>query len=320
MPTINELNTNKKKSFKKREYRPYDPEGNQLNQLTEVALVSNNSLLHNIVLEITPDKIRNWEFNDRPESELGDIELLAQEFLTIGQKIPCIVRKVHNDPIIQYELIAGERRWRAAQKAKLPLKILVQNLSDNEAAMVQISENSHRTSLSDYAKGLNYSKLIEKNILSQSDLVDKLKISKQQVSRLLSFTKIPSEIIDAIGDMSKVSARTAEQIKQLCAKGRDYTNAILHAAAQISEGKIGKTKLLEVVQNHINNTVASTSSEKINSINGRHLYTWRKDSNSTYSMHFPKNIALLITAGKLEKTKILNAFQELLEDLLMNIK
>ena len=81
---------------------------------------------------------------------------MAEEFLSIGQQIPCIVRKITDSVDFQYELIAGERRWRAAQKANVLLKVLIRNLSDNEAALVQISENSNRSALSDYAKGMSY--------------------------------------------------------------------------------------------------------------------------------------------------------------------
>jgi ParB family chromosome partitioning protein len=321
MPSIKELKPNKKKAFKKRDYRPYNPEG---------AALSKEPLAHDVsspfptpkdvVLEIDPKKIRNWEFHDRPSNELGDIDSLAEEFLSIGQQIPCIVRNIYDSSDFQYELIAGERRWRAAQKANITLKVLIRNLSDNEAALVQISENSSRSALSDYAKGMSYSKLIEKNILNQSDLVEKLKISKQQISRFLSFNKLPIEVLNALEDMSKISAGTAEQIKQLSAKGDAYVSAIINYAPQIAGGKIGKTKLAHLVNSHVNHLNHKSTSKKVYSLNGRHLYTWRNDNNSIPSIHFPRNITLLIAKGKLDKNTLINSFKKILEDMLMDIK
>jgi len=320
MPNIKELKASPKKTFKKREYRPYNPEGTELNQESQIHDLSSSPAPKDVVLEVDPKKIINWEFHDRPSNELGDIDSLAEEFLSIGQQIPCIVRKITDSVDFQYELIAGERRWRAAQKANILLKVLIRNLSDNEAALVQISENSNRSALSDYAKGMSYSKLIEKNILNQSDLVEKLKISKQQVSRFLSFNKLPIEIRNALGDMSKISAGTAEQMKQLSIKGDSYINAIIHYAAQITEGKIGKNKLVQLVEAKINQLTHKSISEKVYSLNGRHLYTWRNDNNSIPSIHFPRNIALLIAKGKLDKNIVSNSFKQLLEDMLMDIK
>ena len=320
MPDIKKLQLNPKKLFKKRDYRPYNLEGINLNEQFKTNNIHCTQTLENVVLEVEPKKIRNWKFHDRPLNELGNISSLAKEFLSIGQQIPCVVREITGHSNFQYELIAGERRWRAAHKAGTQLKVLIRNLSDNEAALVQISENSNRSAISDYAKGLSYSKLIENNILSQSDLVEKLKISKQQISKYLSFNKIPATIRNALGDMSKISAGTAEQIKQLSIKGDDYINAIIHYAAQITEGKIGKNKLVQLVEAKINQFNNLLTSEKVYSINKHHLYTWKNDTFSVLSIHFPRNITSLIVKGQLDKNLISNSLKQLLENMLMNIK
>lgn len=311
MPTIEEINKNRKKTFKKREYRPYNEKGLHIEKDMPTHLSSN------VIHEIDPGLIKNWEYHDRPENELGDIENLSKEFLEMGQQVPCIVRQI-SDKKYKYELIAGERRWRAAQKANLKLKLLIRNLTDNEAALVQISENSNRTALSDYAKGMSYSRLIKQGLLSQSDLVGKLKISKQQVSRLLSFDKIPSSIIAAIGDMSQVSSRTAEQIKQLSAKDDKYIEAICHFAPQIREGKIGQAKLLQLTTSYFNKDNKDPT-EKIYSESGKHLYSWRTDNNMSPSIHFPKSVASLIRNDKINKEDLSNKVKKVIEEFFMKI-
>ncbi len=195
------------------------------------------------IIEIDPVLITNWQYSDRPEFELGDIEALAEEFRTIGQHQPCIVRPISESSAFQYELIAGERRWRAAILARIPLKVIVKKLSIPEAAILQISENESRKDLSDYAKGLSYYKLISDSILSQTELVHKLGKTKQYVSSLLSFAKIPEIIIKSIGDMSKVSYRTAEEICRLSRKGPAYITAIIKVADKIRTGKFGQESL-----------------------------------------------------------------------------
>ena len=212
---------------------------------------SNNDFLERITL-IDTKYIRNWELKDRPQNELGDIDSLANEFSEIGQQIPCIVRPLKNVPPYKYELIAGERRLKAAIIAKVQLKVIIKELSDAEAAIVQLSENNNRKNLSDYAKGISYSKIIEKGLFTQTDLIKKIGLNKVAISRLLSFRNIPTSIVDSIGDMTKVSARTASTIVSLSNKGDDYVKCIMNHSKLLKTGKVGHEKLKRIVELEIN--------------------------------------------------------------------
>ena len=311
MPNIQDIKKTSK--FKKREYRPYNADGNQLDDLLESIKENASS---ESVIDIDIDELQNWEMHDRPENELGDIEKLAEEMKTMGQIQPCIVRPINiaSNTKIKYELIAGERRWLAAKFASIKLKVLVKDLSDNEAALIQVSENSSRKDLSDYAKGMSYAKLREKGILTQSDLTDKLKISKQQVSRLLSFRNIPQEIIEAIGDMSKVSARTAEQIKQLSSKGDDYIDIIKKYALQISQGNVGQFKLLKLVEKQIDKEYVQKDTNKVFSKRGQHLYTWTFDGQVS-SIRFAQHISDKIHRKESKKEVLCKILTEALDQL-----
>lgn len=203
------------------------------------------------VIEIEPSQIIRWEYKDRPLNELGDVEELAKTFQTVGQQQPCVVRKSTNEKG-KYELIVGERRWRAAEIAKLKLKAIVQDMDDHTAALVQAVENEKRSDISDYAKGISYADKIEKKLITQKDLIEILGISKQQVSRLLSFKKIPSALTEAIDDFRKVSARTAEELSRLSAKGQEYIDALLPLAEKIRSGDFGGSRIIQEVTKKIN--------------------------------------------------------------------
>ena len=205
------------------------------------------------IIEVNPSLIRNWMYNDRPIFELGDIESLADEFKSIGQHQPCIVRELFDSSEFQYELIVGERRWRAATLARVNLKVVVKALTLQEAAILQISENESRKDLSDYAKGMNYYNLIRDNIFTQMDLVHKLCKTKQYISSLLSFARIPESIVLQIGDMSKISYRTAEEICRLSKKGPEYVKLIEKLADKLRTGKFGQESLNRFVTASINN-------------------------------------------------------------------
>ena len=225
-------------------------------QNTKEVISPNNNLSERIIL-IDTKYIRNWELKDRPQNELGDIDALANEFSEIGQQIPCIVRPLKDVPNYKYELIAGERRLRAAIIAKVQLKVLVKELSDSDAAIIQLSENNNRKNLSDYAKGINYSKIIEKGLITQTDLIKKIGLNKVAISRLLSFRNIPSSIVDSIGDMTRISARTASTIVSLSNKSSEHVICIINHSKLLKTGKVGHEKLKRLVELEINKESSS---------------------------------------------------------------
>lgn len=255
------------------------------------------------ILEVDPSRVCNWELHDRPENELGDLEALAQDLSDNGQAQPCIVRPYTKNTDFDYELIAGERRWRAATIRGLKLKIIVENLNDQQAAIYQIAENGNRQDLSDYAKGMSYYKLIERKIITQKDLEKSLGKNKIEISRLLSFGDIPKQIWDAVGDMTKISARTASEMRAIVNKGDSHYDAVLQLAARLRTGKLGAASLSKEVDKLISGTSLSALNAKteVRTSSGRHLFTWRKDSNGNISISFPKDIRSYIDKNGLEQ-------------------
>ena len=280
-------------------------------------LIQNKKLHHTAenILLLNPYNITNWEYHDRPENELGNIDLLATEFKKIGQIVPCIVRPMNNNinANIQYELIAGERRWRAAKKAEIKLKVIILNLTDKESALIQSSENSQRKDLSDYAKFLSYYSLIKNNILTQKDLINKLNFSKHKISRILSFKNIPLDVAKSLKDMSKISGRTSSAIVQICARGKEYRNAIMDLSSQITQGKIGHEKLVFLVNKKINDNTISTLNQVF--ANNDLIFTIKNKSKITIELS-NKFSFLIKNKSKNEYLikKLKNIYYELMEE------
>jgi ParB family chromosome partitioning protein len=256
---------------------------------------------HNNLKYISPHKICNWKYKDRSPVDRGDIEALAKSLKENGQAQPCVVRPLINNDRYDYELVIGERRHLAATLGGIDLLVMIENLSDTEAAIKQIIENQDRKDLSDYSIGMSYAKLIENNVITTKDLEGRLNQTKVQISRLLSFSKVPKEIWDAIEDPSKISARTATELRALSNKGQEYIDAIITLAKKIRAGSIGGTNLPKEVERIIKGANGTTSSAmEIKSKNGRHLFTWRRDSNNQISISFPKDIRDIMDKTRLE--------------------
>jgi ParB family chromosome partitioning protein len=272
---------------------------------------------HNTVLEIDPSLVSNWKFHDRPKEELGDIEALSSDMKTIGQQQPCIVRLLHKNigEGVKYEIIAGERRWRASILANIPLKVIVKEIDDSTAALIQIAENENRKNLSDFARANSLQTLISNNILRQIDLVSKLNKSKQYISALLSYQKIPFNVSRSIGNFTNVSASLAEKIKQLSFKGENYQNAIIELGDKISQGKFGKSSLESAVLKKINNN--KTMIKRIHNKNGEHIFSVQYYKKSIAGIQFTKigrNKLLNNISIEEDNNELVNALKVLLND------
>ena len=279
------------------------------------AIGSNATSISENIIQLPTSKIINWEYNDRPESEIGNISELADNIKQIGQQQPCIVREIIAGK--KYELIAGERRWRAAKLLNQDLKVIISTLTDTEAALVQAAENNNRLNLSDYAKGQSYAVLIENGVLKQKDLIEKLGKTKQQISALLSYSRIPQDINDAIVNYSLVSARTAETIKQMSAKGEPYVSLIIKIADKIRSGKIGHKTLRE----HITRRFDNQKLEKHTVHEDKKLhntYFTIKRSESCFTIDLKKNLINELHSNPYKSEELIRSFESIINKILNN--
>ena len=217
------------------------------------------------IIEVSTSDCSNWSYSDRSDFELGDLEDLADDIKKNGQLQPAIIRK-HADKEDKYEVIAGERRWRACKLAGIPLKAVVTDADDSRCIVIQTSENKNEA-LCPYSLSKAYLKMMDGKNISQNKMAEILSIPKSSFSNLLSFNRVPKEIWLDVGDMSKVSAKTASYMASECEKDPTVIKSFRAIAQDIREGrslrylekKIQKS-LVNKLQNR-NKTYVSKNSE-----------------------------------------------------------
>lgn len=212
------------------------------------------------IIEIDPEKCRNWKYADRNRFELGSIEELAEDIKQNGQLQPAIVRKV-NSLDYTYEVIAGERRWRACSFANIKLKVVVTNEDDAGCLIIQTSENKKK-SLSAYSLSIAYEKLMTDLNISQNELSRRLNIPKTSFSELMSFNKVPKEVWEAVEDMTRVKPKTAAFLSLICNKGNEYLSAVISFAPKIREG-YGTDNLAKLIEKHLSNIKTNRNSSRV---------------------------------------------------------
>jgi len=137
-----------------------------------------------------------------PRRHFGDAELtdLAQSIREHGVVQPVVVRPSPAEAG-RYEIIAGERRWRAAQRAGLAeIPVIVRDVNDRTALELAIIENVQRTDLNPIEEALGYQQLIDEHNYTQADLGQVIGKSRSHVANTLRLLKLPDVIRDMLVD------------------------------------------------------------------------------------------------------------------------
>lgn len=155
-------------------------------------------------------KISSVEPNrDQPRKHFSEegIEELASSIKQYGIIQPLLVQKRED----YYEIIAGERRWRAAMKAGLKeVPVIVKDYSNREAVEISLIENIQREDLNPIEEALAYDRLIQEFELTQEQVAGRVSKSRSAVTNSLRLLKLVDDVRQMViaGDISEGHART----------------------------------------------------------------------------------------------------------------
>lgn len=159
------------------------------------------------LLMLAPEAIRPNEFQPREDFDEADLDGLAASIVEVGLLQPIIVRRIDDD---RYELIAGERRWRAAQRAGLPeIPALLREADDRSSLEQAIVENLHRDDLNSVEEAVAYRQLMEDFGLTQDVVARRVGRSRSAVANTLRLLQLPAEVLRLVrrGELSAGHAR-----------------------------------------------------------------------------------------------------------------
>lgn len=163
--------------------------------------------------------------NPRRSFDAEQLEELTNSIREKGVMSPLLVRPT-DDPNI-FELIAGERRWRAAQKAGLhDVPVIVREVDDKEALELAIIENVQRADLNPLEEALGYGQLIEQFEYTQQDLAQVIGKSRSHVANTLRLLKLPEDVRGMVssGTLTAGHARTLITVEDPAALARQIVD------------------------------------------------------------------------------------------------
>ena len=209
--------------------------------------------------EIPTEDLTPGQYQPRKKMYRDTLEELAQSIKQQGVLQPLVVRRLASG---RYEIVVGERRWRAAQMAGLTtVPAVVRDLNNNETAKIALIENLQREDLNalDQARGLQ--RLQKEFNLSQESLGEAVGKSRTAVANLLRLLKLSSEVQELL-EQGKLEMGHARALLSL-----DENQQIVFATEIIKKGfSVRETEKYVSVKKSKNTPLITTTSKDPNTI------------------------------------------------------
>lgn len=181
------------------------------------------------IVEINIDELRPNPYQPRKVFKDESLDELAESIKEHGVFQPIIVKK----SIKGYEIIAGERRYRASKKAGLTkIPAIIRAFTDEQMMEIALLENLQRENLSAIEEALAYKTMLEKLYLTQEELAKKVGKSRSHVTNILGLLRLPKEVQDMVAE-DKISMGHARVLSKL-----ESDEKIIEFAHQIIESKM----------------------------------------------------------------------------------
>lgn len=173
-----------------------------------IANGADNVNLEQNIYQIPIDEIIPNRFQPRLHFDDRGLDELASSIKEHGIIQPLVLRRVED----KYEIIAGERRYKAAQLAGLTkVPAVIADIDDNKSAEVAIVENVQRRDLSPIEEARSYKNLLDKGYLTQAELAKKMGLSQSAIANKLRLLNLDEEVQEALIN-NQISERHARSL------------------------------------------------------------------------------------------------------------
>lgn len=163
------------------------------------------------IKQVPVDEVVSSPYQPRTVFDEEKIEELCQTIRTHGVIQPIVVRMRDG----RYEIIAGERRWRAVRKLGMPtVPAIVREFNDSQTASIALIENLQREGLTAIEEAVAYEKLLELHQLTQESLAQRLGKSQSTIANKLRLLQLPEAVKQALTER-KITERHARALLSL---------------------------------------------------------------------------------------------------------
>ena len=259
---------------------------------------TNEQVVYLYLDDIIPNRFQPREvFDEQPLKEL------AVSIKEHGVIQPIIVRRIND----KYEIIAGERRYKASALAGLTkIPAIVRNLDDKETSKVALLENLQRKNLNPLEEARTYQKILEIDEMTQEELAKTMGKSQSSVANKIRLLSLPEDVQEALlkEQISERHARTLLNVKD-----PEKQKKLLQ---QVIKERISVRKLEEMIKNMNGENVLSNKEETIENKNINQNFVESTPLMPNFNENNPQQEPLIITPPT--ETVNMNNNEQLIED------
>ncbi len=229
---------------------------------------------NNEIVNINLDEIKPNQYQPRKKFDKRGLNDLAASIKEQGVFQPILVRKAP----VGYEIISGERRYRASKLAeKTDIPAIIYSYTDEQMMEIALIENIQREDLTIIEEANSYAMLIETLGLTQAKLAQKIGKSRSHITNILSLLKLPDDVIKLISDNQITMGHAkvlvslddemevltiVDEIKNKALNVRETENLVKSLKAD-KEPKLKKTTAKKKIKAKQNNKIETLISEKL---------------------------------------------------------
>ena len=211
----------------------------------------------NGITEIELSKLQAGKYQPRTAMEQEKLQELADSIREQGVISPIIIRPIAAD---KYEIIAGERRWRAAKMAGLKkVPVIIKDLTEQEIVEISLIENIQRENLNPIEEAIAYKRLLNEFNLKQDEVAERVSKSRTAVTNSMRLLKLCDKVQQMVID-DMISTGHARALLGITDEEKQYT-----LAQKIFDEKISvrdTEKLVKKMQKQKNAPAKEVNPEK----------------------------------------------------------
>ncbi len=225
--------------------------GRGLDALLGESTSSTDTAKQDQLRDLEVNQLQPGKYQPRAHMDQASLTALADSIKSQGIMQPIIVRKLQQNG---YEIIAGERRWRAAQIAGLKqVPVVIRDVADEAALAMALIENIQREDLNPIEEALGIQRLINEFAMTHEGAAEAVGRSRSAVSNLLRLLNLPKTVQDMVlqGTLDMGHARAL--LPLAAAKQLEAAHEITHKGLSVREAEKLVAKLLkpEVPKKHL---------------------------------------------------------------------
>lgn len=266
-------------------------------EFLDLAKSETSAIIDGLKRELPIEKLLPRQNQPRRTIDPAELEPMVATIRTLGIIQPIVVRPLGEQPSDTYEIVAGERRWRAAQLAGMSVvPTIIRILDEGRTALYSLAENIARSDLNAMELARGYRSVVDEQGFSQTELAEAIGQNVKTVNRTLQLLKLP----DAIQDLIEQGALTAKHGELLLGlpKARQLELAQRAAEQEWSVRELGRQ-----IAKPADPALPKLSSSAHDADIAREQTLWNERLGANVKLHYSKTgtVRITITVNSLDE-------------------